>query len=254
MKTKNFLPTLLAVTIQVMVNGQTQGNQSHRSLPVLEDGKKNTAKVYPTLVSEERATIKELSFTSKTETTNDKTTTIDNNTFNYYSNANCYATVTYANELLKQADDLGLIEKTLRAQASTKKGEEKIKLVNAANELFKQAELKQIQASEIAGKINHEKYKSNSIVFNNMAFTSVAGEIILEKAKEINSEASHNIKLAKEMREEAYAMHNNTAKLGTMSNAEEKETIALSKQDEAIGILKQYAAIFETMMNDLAVR
>jgi len=259
MKTRILLPTLLALSIQVMVNSQTQGNSPRRILSLLDGdkkeiiirststpNKKETKKIYPTLISSEE---------NKALNKPEQTVVIDNNTFNYYNNTNCYSTMIYASQLLKEADDLALIEKTLRAEAKTKQGEEKNKLIKAAGELFKQAELKQIQASEITGKVNVEKFKKNEIVFNNMVFTSLAGETIIEQAKEIDTEANHNLKMAKEMREEAYAMPGNTAKLGTMSNAEEKETIALSKQNQAIGILKQYAANVELrMQNQLATK
>lgn len=263
MKSKNLLSTLLALAIQVVVSGQTQGNQSsHRSLPDIgsmpelkisvsqQEKSQPKEKVYPKVISEETAVAKKsppaIAVTSEPAV-------IDNNTYNYHNNSNCYATLTYAKELLKQADDLGMIEKTLRLQASAKTGAEKQQLVKAANELYKQAELKQIQASEITGKINIEKFKANEITFNDMALSTHATETILDNAKEINSEAKRSMKLAKEMREEAYAMSSNTAKLGSMNNAEDKENIALSKQSEAIGILKQYAALLE-LRNDLAIR
>ena len=77
MKTKNFIPTLLALTIQVMVSGQTPGSQSRRSLPELGKVKtvvtepktkteqqtasySDTRKVYPTLVSTEEVLVKKL--------------------------------------------------------------------------------------------------------------------------------------------------------------------------------------------------
>ncbi len=262
MKTFTFLPTLLALIIQVMVNGQTQSNQAgHRSLNVIgANTQPKKEKVYPTLVStvENETATSAIKTTPAPETsvkTNEVKSTeavIDNNTYNYYNNANCYATAIFAKELLKEADDLLAIEKTIRAEAKTKQGAEKLQLTKSAKELFKQAELKQIQASEISGKISAEKYKLNNIVFNNMCFTSLAGEIVLNQAKDINQQAVHSFKMAKEMREEAYSFKNNTAKLGTMNNAEEKEGFALNKQGEAIGILKHYlAALQSPLQNDL---
>lgn len=259
MKTLNFLPTVLAFCIPVMMISQTQNNQPRRILSVLGNDKKefsiksssipaekNERKIYPTLLSSEDA------YAAKEN--KQPANVIDNNTFNYYNNSNCYATEIYASELIKQAEDLGTIESTLRNEAKTKQGEEKNNLVKAANELFRQGEIKLIQASEIKGKINLEKFNSGKIIFNNLILTSLAAESITQQAKEIESEAHHSFKMAKEMREEAYAMPTNSAKLGTMGNAEEKETIALGKQNKAITILKQYAALQQNIINDLAVK
>jgi len=270
MKTKNYISTLLALIIHAVIIGQTSA--LHRTLPILganpvsstclqkqkieqketvqkdftAKSVKNSKKNYSTLISEE-------SHQEQDEIA--RTNIIDNNTFNYFNNNNCYATIVYAKELLKQADDLSSIEKTLRDEAKTKQGEEKIALIKASSELLKQSEIKRIQASEISGRLSLEKFALNSIVFNNMLFTSVAEEITIDKAKEINSEAMHNFKMAKEMREEAYSMKTNSAKLGTMNNAEEKEELALNEQESAISILKKSTTyIYQIRINDLAVK
>ena len=275
MKTITYIPTLLALIIQVMVNGQTA---SYRALHVLGSNKPASSnivkqnevvkkeRVYPTLISAEE--FNGNGITAKTSqpaqatplTTETKQNphvytivnssvlkkevpVIDNNTFNYYNNANCYATLVYAAELLKQADGLLLIEKSLRREAKTKTGIQKTNLSNSADELVKQAELKQIQASEITGKINVEKFKQNNItLYTLMDNTDKIDERITIVAEDLNSEAKHAIKMAKEMREEAYSLNNNAAKLGTMNNAEEKETNALNKQDAAISLIKNATA------------
>jgi hypothetical protein len=50
-----------------------------------------------------------------------------------------------------------------------------------------------------------------------------------------------NMRYAYEMREEANAMPTTGAKLGSLSNADEKETLALGEQTQAITILKGFA-------------
>jgi hypothetical protein len=277
MKTRNFLPTLLALIIRVMVSGQTQGE--YRTLPVLggtkhqsspnsgiakkqtikeksdavqKDLSSNPAspkKVYPTVISTEEPVTKQpisvgekpVQITKTSATEKMSVATVDNNTFNYYSNVNCYSTMVYANELLKQVSELSAIEMALRSEAKTKKGEEKTKLLEAANGLLKQSELKQIQASEISGKISLEKFKTNEATFKTLLFKSTDQDIIIE-AQLLNSDAVYSIRLAKEMREEAYSITSTAAKLGTMSNAEEKEFNALNKQGQAIQLLKQSTA------------
>jgi hypothetical protein len=286
MKTRNFLPTLLALIIRVMVSGQTQGE--FRTLPVLGGTKHQSSpnsgiakkqsikekseavqkdlssnpsssqKVYPTVISSEEPVTKHpilvtenpVQITHKGDKNlkpaeqksvgelKETTTKVDNNTFNYYSNSNCYSTATYANELLKQAGELSSIEMALRTEAKTKKGTEKIKMLEAANGIQKQSQLKQIQASEISGKLNLEKFNSNETAFKTLLFKTTDQDIIIE-AQLLNSDAVYSIRLAKEMREEAYSITNTAAKLGTMNNAEEKEFNALNKQGQAINLLKQ---------------
>lgn len=293
MKTNFYTLTLLAVSIQVTVSGQTQGNQSsHRILNTLGEKPKTTIstnapevqqtaqnvtpfspannivvtekkteqkttvqknnatantvtdkekKLYPTIVSSSEPETKTQLATNTTN--NSQPVKIDNNTFNYYNNTNCYTTMVYASELLKQAEELNSIEQVLRTSSKTKVGEEKNRLVKSANELRSQSELKQIQASEITGKVNLETFNNNKVIFIVLIKKVNSNEaVIIEEAKIINNEAEHNMKLAKEMREEAYSMPSNAAKLGAMSNAEEKESIALNKQDQAITLVKKYTA------------
>jgi hypothetical protein len=272
MKTLIYLPTLLALIIQVMVNGQTPENQaSRRTLPVLGAKTQNKTtstqaqkeRVYPTLISSDQPEIKapETNNTKLAQTISQLTevqnpvTVIDNNTFNYYNNANCYSTMVYVNELLKQADDLSLIEKTLRSEAKTKQGAEQTQLINSANQLVKQIEIKQIQASEISGKISVEKFNQNTITLYTLIEKNIIDERISDEAKDLNNDASHLIKMAKEMREEAYSMKTNAAKLGTMNNAEEKELAALNEQDAALlKIKKSIASINNKIQNDLVTK
>ncbi len=296
MKTRNYIPTLLAVIIQVMVIGQTQDNQaSYRTLSILGSNKPVTStvakqkqnnsetnsvvsnkineptavspkkeRVYPTLISSEEPEIKAPVATNNSKLAQTisqltevqpEVTVIDNNTFNYYNNANCYSTLVYVKELLKQADDLSLIEKTLRKEAKTKQGTEKAQLNKSANDLVKQIEIKQIQASEISGRISVEKFKQNTITLYTLIEKSDINERITNEAKDLNLDATHQIKMAKEMREEAYSMKTNSAKLGTMNNAEEKEISALNEQETAILLIKKSTASINTKsQNNLAVK
>jgi hypothetical protein len=273
MKTRNYIPTLLALIIHVIVSGQTQA--THRSLYVIGGKDANSTvsgqkpnniakkdKVYPTLVStEENKTPVSVKKSNPVQTNfqsgeiKNQVQAIDNNTFNYYNNANCYSTMVYASELLKQADGLLAIERNLRNELKTKHGNEKIQLINSANELLKQAEVKQIQASEITGKINVEKFKENNITLYTLIDKSKIDTQITVAANDLNTEAKYSMKMAQEMREEAYAMKNNASKLGTMNNAEEKEVAALSKQEAAISLIKNATASNDRIItNDLAVK
>jgi hypothetical protein len=268
MKTKNFIPTLLALIIRVMVTGQTQEIQSQyrilnalggkapsspslgvakkqalkeKSDAIQNDRSKSVAskpKVYPTLISAE------------TPSANNT----DNNTFNYYNNPSCYTSRLYVTELLKQADELLSIAGSLKQQASEKNQDEKEPLLTAALSLEKQAELKQVQASEISGKLSLDLFNKNETIYSAL-MDKVKKEIIQDWAITLHDEAAYSIKIAKEMREEAYSITSTAAKLGVMSNAEEKESHALAKQDEAITVLKNAIAAHQIYQaGDLAVK
>ncbi|MGZ3901772.1 MAG: hypothetical protein ACXVDC_15705, partial [Bacteroidia bacterium] len=190
----------------------------------------------------------------ETETTKKTGTIIDNNTFNYYNNPNCYSTRIYASELLKQADELLSIEELLKKEAAVLNGDEKDKLLAAANKLLKQAEFKQIQASEILGKINLQTFKANQFIYHDLLL-KVSDAEVESRAESMDAEASYAIKQAKEMREEAYSQASNSAKLGNMTNAEEKENEALAQQNSAISLLKKsLAANISLYLTDLAVK
>jgi hypothetical protein len=249
-------PTIVKEETAVKDEAKIQNTSAAKVYPVVKEETtvKNetkvqylSAKIYPTAVMNEAA-VKESAPAGK------ENTKVDNNTFNYYNNASCYSTKIYAVQLLKEADELGTIESSLRAQARTKKSAEKTTLMKEADIILAQMQLKQIQASEINGKLSLEKFKANDAAIEKMIGKSKLNENIIDHAKDINGEAKHQMKLAKEMREESYAMNNNAAKLGVMNNAEEKENTALKKQDEVIGILKATAAIFTRINYELAMR
>ncbi|MFO0358605.1 MAG: hypothetical protein ACK50A_16745 [Sphingobacteriaceae bacterium] len=127
-----------------------------------------------------------------------------------------------------------IIEKQLRIQAKIKQGEERTKLIKSANELGVQITLVQIQASEINGKISLETFNFNKEMYLELLNDPNVNDNFVQRSEALNAEAEQTMKLAKEMRQESYAMPSATAKLGTMLNAEEKENIALNLQKEAI--------------------
>ncbi len=142
-------------------------------------------------------------------------------------------------ELLKQSDELLTQAQKARSDANTKQGDEKTNLLIDAVNLEKQAEKKQIEASEAGSKINIDKYDVNKENLQSLLATNNSPGEDAEKAKELMNEAEQSLKQAKAIREEANAINNNAAKIGNLGNAEEKELIALTKQNEAIELLKK---------------
>ncbi|MBK7817091.1 MAG: hypothetical protein IPJ60_05640 [Sphingobacteriaceae bacterium] len=141
--------------------------------------------------------------------------------------------------ILKQADDLTLQANTLRNDANSKSGDEKAKLLSEADALDKQAEQKQIEASELSSKISLSKFDVNKENSQTLLATNKADEATVSQAKALLDEADQAIKQAKSIREEANATTNNSAKIGNLGNAEEKELIALNKQNQALDLLKK---------------
>lgn len=140
--------------------------------------------------------------------------------------------------ILQQADELSNKASKLRSDASTKQGQEKDNLIAQAVELEKQAEAKQIEASETSAKITQDKFDVNKENVQTLLATNKADEGSVNQSKALLEEAEQALKQAKAIREEANAMNNNSAKIGNLGNAEEKELIALNKQNEALTILK----------------
>jgi hypothetical protein len=196
----------LALTVQVMVCGQTQGNQAS----------KNTK-------------FQNLNVASSTSA--------------YNKSLLSNSTLQDAKAYTAKSEELQLSEKKLRAQANTKKGQEKAQLIAAANKIANEVELLQIQASEIYGKLNLETFQFVEEVYAAFLKDPNVNDNFSSRSEQLRSEAFQTLKLAKEMRQEAYAMPNNAGKLGTMQNAEEMEGIAIGKQKEAINILNKVSSV-----------
>lgn len=207
MKTQIYLTTLLALAIQVMVIGQTRVNQVEssraRTLPVLGGVK---AKVIA------------------------KTSESPEN--------NVYFTSESRTELLKQAEELLSDVRILRNEAENNSGPEKEGYLKQANIIYKQAEANQVKAAEIAAKINKETYRINKENLNAILGIIESDSYANNQARNLISDASVNIRLGQEMREEAYSMPTGGSKVGSLVNAEEKEALAISQQEKALELLK----------------
>ena len=222
MKTKIYISTLLALTIQVMVNGQTQGNQASQNK--LGTISRHTA-----------------FGTNKVEAAQPKIVVTKDNVV--------VKTVLLANSspslpptLKQQTDDLVLKSNVLREAAQNTKGMAKSELMAEANDLYNQAETMLINALEVSGLKNKETYTLNKSNINQLLGIVNISAYAGKEAQSLISDAGMNMRLATEMREEANAMPTIESKLGTMSHANEKEVLALGEQTQVIHILKTYAA------------
>jgi hypothetical protein len=183
MKTLTYLTTLLALTIQVMVNGQTQGNQTHK-IRVDIMGPKEPVKMN-------------------------------------YVNSNITLSEKEYLQLLEQTKTLKINAKQLRDEALSI---EQLSLV------------KQIEASELSAQISYSKFEKNRGMIINVFTKIPQNTITYTKANHSYSESERFMKIAKEMREEGNAQLTVQAKYGDFTNAEEKEELALQKQQEVLDL------------------
>ena len=104
-------------------------------------------------------------------------------------------------------------------------------------ELHKTALEKQIELSTLSPqKVYHQFYQNvNSI--DSLIAEIEKGGLYLAQTEELISKSNIYLKRAEEMREEAYSLDTEEAKLGGMLNAEEQENLALEKQNELINSL-----------------
>lgn len=103
---------------------------------------------------------------------------------------------------------------------------------------------KQVAVSRIRSLMAYEVFASNNLMIADLSANPSLKEETVEKSRELNSQAAREIKLAKEIREEADAQATSEAQLAELSNAEEKEALALARQQEAITLLKLGAPLF----------
>ena len=187
MKTFIYLPTLLALIIPVMVNGQTQDNQA-RKIRVDIMGPKEPVKMN-------------------------------------YTNSNVTMSMTEYNQLLEQVNEL-------KVQATKLK--EEIASVEYASLV------KQVEASEMSSRISLHAFEHNKNIILQVFPKIPTNTTVFSKAQHSYTESERFMKLAKEMREEASAQLTIQARYGNMTNAEEKETQALAKQQEVLNLFETH--------------
>lgn len=131
----------------------------------------------------------------------------------------------------QQAEDLEAKAKELRQQAKL--------ILQEAIKLDNQATVTRIIASEVSGKLCLQKLLAFQQSTDSMLKNSKFDESKLTEIKSLMNAASRELKLAREMREEAYAWEQIGTRLAALSNVDEKELSALTKLDEALVLLKK---------------
>lgn len=141
-------------------------------------------------------------------------------------------------QLQKKSEELTAMAQKVRGDAKSKNDEVKKLLLSEAGNLDKQSQLVQIAASELSSRISNYKFNQNKS--NIKSYVAKTGEEnVPVYTKNLIYDSEKIMRLAKEMREEANAQPNLASRLGTMGNAEEQESLALSKQVEALTQLER---------------
>jgi hypothetical protein len=251
MKTKNAL-AVLGTTIYFMLSGQSQnGTMSTSSLQTTSSTKnetinlsepKSNKQILPELVAKpnekQSTTIKSGNETSDKQAYKNAPVVTASLSTSQKENEKALF------DLQSKADELTLMAQKLRTESKDKHASVKSLLIDEALNLEKQSLILQIMASELSAQITYSQFDENRKTIKKYITTN-GEESVPQYAKSLIFDSEKIIRLAKEMREEANAQPTLASKLGTMSNAEEQEHLALSKQVDALKMLEResYALI-----------
>jgi hypothetical protein len=147
------------------------------------------------------------------------------------------------NEIAKKLGDADNSAKTaseIRKEANTKTGPDKDNLLSQAREADKKGTDARLEAAALQNQLNEAQYKSNSDALAKLV-EKAKGQAEADQANQLLASVATLKKQANDLRNEANALPSGAARLGGLSNAEEKEAEMLSKQQQAIDLLKKYS-------------
>ncbi|MBS1652684.1 MAG: PD40 domain-containing protein, partial [Bacteroidetes bacterium] len=142
-------------------------------------------------------------------------------------------------QLTDEADKLSEESLKTLSEANKLSGEEKNKMLAKSRELQNQANQKNLEAAEITKSDNLNVFDVNNKNIQTLISQSNISEADKTEAKKLTADAQTDYTNAKSIRAEASSQQSTGAKLGGISNAEEKESEAITKQNQAINLLKK---------------
>lgn len=148
-------------------------------------------------------------------------------------------------QLTSEAEELNSQAQKLRNESKTKTGAEKSSLLNEAKNLENQANTKYIDAAKVIETDNARTISVNQENIEQLINTGNSTEEEISQANTLNEEATVAFKKAADIRLEGNSLSNAGGKLGSYSNAEEKEAEAILKQQQAITLLMKSNPSFE---------
>lgn len=138
-----------------------------------------------------------------------------------------------------QAETLKETAMALKAAAENKQGHEQAVMLEEASALETDYLTARLQLAEAQYREVEKNFHDNRSLIQ-LYMLGIADESLTAKAQALCAEADHQFRLGKEIREEAKAQPTAAARLAELSNAEEKELLALGKQQQCVRELKQY--------------
>ncbi|MDX2173520.1 MAG: hypothetical protein SFY56_10380 [Bacteroidota bacterium] len=232
MKTITLTSILLLLTVQLTVKGQTQGKQVNN----LKADKINF-KITVTPQSKNTAKYKILPKLGD-QTNTERVVTKESKVINL-------------EDAKLKADELTSQVAVLTDNAMKLKADNKIMQLEIAEIIQNEAYGYQKQSYEIMFLNTISEFNYNKLEFNSLVKSADSFKTLVELCVAKHAEAEYELNLAKEMMQEAYAMPNIAATVGTMSNAEEKEIVALKMQNQAIEQLKTVVLFSVTLKDNL---
>jgi hypothetical protein len=141
--------------------------------------------------------------------------------------------------IFQEAMNFKVTAKELRKNAEVAAPNEKQILINEAISFENDYLVKELEISNIKAKMTYTKFSKNRELIHTLS-ENVEGNVeLIVKVNQLNVEAEYLLKVGKEMREEGNAQLTVQAKYGAMSNAEEKEVLAINKQYESIQLIEK---------------
>lgn len=141
-------------------------------------------------------------------------------------------------QLQKKSDELNAMAQKIRNDSKGKQESVKKLLMSEASNLDQQSQVVQIAASNLSSRINNYKFNKNKNAIKGYV-AKVGEDNVPVYTKNLIFDSEKIMRLAKEMREEANAQPNVASRLGTMSNADEQEELAIGKQVDALTNLEK---------------
>lgn len=153
--------------------------------------------------------------------------------------------------LLNEAEQLSIRAQAARHNYKSATGSSQQAFLSQVRDLEQQFLLKQIEALELSGKVALIKYGKNQTLIETLVSAFKGSDLTRKEINQLMRNAEHCMMLSKQIREEAQSQPTLGAKYGSMSNAEEKEWLALNDQQKAISILEtaEKTAALHTEMN-----
>lgn len=230
MKTKIYFLASLVLSMQLISTGQTNGIQSEfqNNQTTSTNTSKKDAAVLITNRTEEQKKI--LPILGSKENSGKKTeiSTVNSN--------NIQNLIHRSDELLAEAQSFRTLSKN---QTNSKNNT----YIEKARNFEKEALSLQLQAYELQAILNFQTYYHNKLSIKLLVSNFNGEKNTLVLTYELILESEQEMKIAQELREEAYAQPNLASKIGSLGNAEEKESIALHKQNIALTTLAKATSI-----------